>query len=446
MNPPNPLTGLHAALSDGTPDRLLPWYTDGTVLESHLFGKRYRTVGAGALAAVWPAVSEGAGEITSWSVVQEKGGAEIDVQRARPGGDAAAVRQRHALHLDGAGRIVRHTVYAARARGTGVIPAIEDIGLAGGEAEEWATGGWSGSRLYQAHLAGGEPVVVKHLSPTRDWMMRATDDPGREALLFAEGVYQRVPATLRSTPIAVREVPDGWVVVMRDVSAAHAAMAGSGSSGAALALTALHDLHRTFRGKPVGDYLCSIEDRLTLLSPMRSLIEGGRREILPSTITPMWETWTEHGDPDLVEAVLRLARKPEPLLKAIAEAGEFTLLHGDYQPSNLALDDEGVIALDWSLACYGPPEVDFVWFLSNTAWGDDDERDHLVAQWTGLTGVPAQSRALDLATVFHAVMGELAFLTTERIIQPEGFAVPSAATVGWWARRVRTALDRTGLA
>lgn len=467
MSPSDALGALRAALSEGSAGKLLPWYADRALFECHTSGRRYRVVGPEAVARVWASAAEGGGEVTAWRVLREEGGADVDVQRAAAGADAGgpgasrsaaggpgagsasvpgqAVRQRHTLHLDGEGRIVRHTIHPARPRGSGIVPAVEEIGLAGGEAEEWDSGGWSGARLYRARLAGGEPVVVKHLSPAADWMMRTTGDPGREALLFTDGVYDRLPGTLRATPLAVREVSDGWIVVMRDVSEAHARMGAAGSEGTSLALTALHDLHETFRGREPGSYLCTLEDRLTLFSPARSLIEHGRRETLPSTITPMWETWAEHGDAELVDAVLQLARRPEPLLRALRESGESTLLHGDYQPSNLALDDSGVIALDWSLACYGPPELDVIWLLSNAAWAGDDERDHLLAQWTRTTGVPADSPAFDLAVIFHAVMGELAFLTTERLIQPPGFFVPSPSTVTWWTHRLHTALTRTSL-
>ena len=437
------LAALRAALNDGNFEPLIPWYTQFTRFESYVSGGRSTVLGADAIHLEWAEAAGGTGEVTACDVAEAEGGYNIDIQRDT----AEPIRRRHTIHLAPDGRVAWHILYPARPRRPALLPPLRGVRLATQLVHEWEHSGWSGSRLYQTRLATGESVVVKHLAPDQDWMMRATRDPGREALLAVGDIYQQLPDALRATVLTAQPVPDGWIIVMRDVSPAHRALGDTmGRPQLATALQALHDLHQAFRGKPALDYLCTIGDRIRLFSPLRPLIERHGCDTLPKTFIPMWETWADRGERDVVAAVLRVVADPSPLLAEIAAQTEFTLLHGDYQVSNLALDSSGMIALDWGLACFGPPELDFVWFLSNTAWNGDEEREHLISTWSQITRTPADSRALDLAVVFHAAMGELAFLTTEPIYQPPGFAVPSPATAAWWSRRVRAALDRLALA
>ena len=123
---------------------------------------------------------------------------------------------------------------------------------------------------------------------------------------------------------------------------------------------------------------------------------------------------------------------------------EPTLLHGDLQLSNLGISGDTTLAIDWSLATYGPPELDFVWFLSNTAWGPDEEREQLENVWSSLTASFRDQRTTDLAMIYHAVMGELGFLEGQADTQPQGFLRPSPATLSWWHGRLVRALERIG--
>jgi hypothetical protein len=238
---------------------------------------------------------------------------------------------------------------------------------------------------------------------------------------------------------------DGWLIVMRDVSAAlgRVRLNASPSTGDRL-LTAVTAMHRTFAGTPPNPALCTVEDRLRLFSPVRPLLERRNADLLPKTLTTSWECFADHAGPAISDAVLALVMDPGGLVRALRAAAPATLLHGDYRPDNLGVDRDTVVALDWGLACHGPAELDFVWFLSNTAWADDDERAHYEAVWQRATGHGPTARIMDLAYVFHAVMGELAFVMAEALLQPDGFVKPSGATVAWWLRRLGQALDRVG--
>jgi hypothetical protein len=83
-----------------------------------------------------------------------------------------------------------------------------------------AADGRSGSLLERVTLANGRTLVVKHVLDGGDWIMRGCHDHGRAAQLWSQGVLARVPAVIDHAVVGAEEVEGGWVVVMRDLSAA----------------------------------------------------------------------------------------------------------------------------------------------------------------------------------------------------------------------------------
>ncbi|MER7844256.1 phosphotransferase [Kitasatospora sp. NPDC096077] len=434
---------LRSDLSSGRFSELRSRYREKTILETFSSGRRETFQGISEAAENWPAIVLGTGRETYFSVTAEAGGYVVDVQRS-VSPDSRPARQIHTLHLVD-GLIEHHVVHPARPREPAVLPAGAVRSLLADPIGEFDHDGLSGASLFQAWLATGEPVVVKYVRPERDWMARATHDPGREAILFDEGVLATLPPPLSSPVIATERVPDGWLVVMQDVGE-HCRRFRSADPGTAgeTALAAVHALHTKFTGVRTSDALCSVADRLRLFSPLRPLLELRGSDTLPKTLTHTWETFAEFADPAVSAAVLGLALDPTGLLQALDQAAPNTLLHGDYRPANLGLSQDGVHALDWGLACHGPAVLDFVWYLSNAAWDGDDERTGLETVWARLTGEDPSSRAMDLAVIYHAVMGEVAFLVAEARRQPPGFPRPSDETAAWWLRRLHHAFERVG--
>src|SRR4029450_9853781 len=83
-----------------------------------------------------------------------------------------------------------------------------------------AADGRSGSLLERVVLADGRALVVKHVRDGGDWIMRASHDHGRAAELWSSGVLARVPGVVEHAVLAAEPTGDGWVVIMRDMSAA----------------------------------------------------------------------------------------------------------------------------------------------------------------------------------------------------------------------------------
>lgn len=441
------IDALKLALASADFAALSPWYGPDTVIEGYAAGRRMTTEGAEATARIWRRLVEGPGEVTYWSVVCAEGGYEIDAQRnlVTPDG-VRPLRQLHRLHAETGGKIAWHLVFPARPYQPARLAAPAISRIVRGAVKEMPHSGFSAARLYRATGRAGQPIVIKHLVPGLDWMARATQDPGREALLFTEGVYDTLPPRMRSPVILAEEHDSGWILVMEDVGEQLRAVVERRDRAVLThLLEAVHDLHMTSPAQPPSRSLCTVADRLRLFSPVRSLIERRGCDTLPKTFLTSWEIFAERVDRDVADAVLQLVADPSRLLAALAAEQDSTLLHGDYRPANVGIEPDGrVVALDWGLACWGPPALDFMWFLSNTAWGDDDEREYLETTWERLTRTTRDSRASDLAVLYHAVMGEVGFLLAETIYQPRGFPRPSAATVPWWLRRIRAALDRLG--
>lgn len=438
------IASLRRALTTGQLAILL--YRPEAVLESYVNGHREVFTSLSAISEKWPEVVGDSGTETHFAVVVEQGGYEIDVQRSTASG-RRLIRQIHRLHVVDGG-IERHLIYPALPKEPASVPVGSLTSVLPGSLVDFQHGGLSGAAMFRARLNTGEPVVVKHIRPARDWLARATRDPGREALLHTGAVYDGLPPEIASPVIEATRVDDGWLIVMRDVHAALDVVRTADRPAMSEAmLAAAYAMHVKFMGAEPAGFLCSLADRLRLFSPIRPLVERRGSDTLPKTLTGAWECFADladHADRALPDAVLRLVMDPGKLLRALRDEAPGTLLHGDYRLANLGFEDGVVVALDWGLACYGPAELDFVWFLSNTAWGDDAERAHLVETWERLTGRDRDSRVLDLAVIFHAVMGEVAFLMAEARHQPPGFPRPSAETVTWWLRRLEEAFERVG--
>ena len=59
-----------------------------------------------------------------------------------------------------------------------------------------ASAGWSGNRIDRLTMEDGRSLIAKRIWPGADWIGRGTRDRGREALLFAEGAFARMPPEL----------------------------------------------------------------------------------------------------------------------------------------------------------------------------------------------------------------------------------------------------------
>ncbi|MFF3406076.1 phosphotransferase [Streptomyces sp. NPDC002742] len=439
------LAALRKGFTTGRSSGLRRWYHPECTLESFADGRAEVVPGASAVLAAWPRVIGPPGRLTWWSVSAAPGGYEVVTQREIvKGGTRFPVRQLHQLHVE-SGRIRLHLVSSAAPHEPPALVPHDVAGVVPGSVAEFGHDGLSGAALFSARLPSGRPVVVKIVRPGRDWLAVASRDAGREGLLFTDGVYTALPAGLRSPVLSAQRHDSGWIIVMDDISAELDSAQRAGRQRMARdILTAAADMHAGFLGRQAHPGLCTLADRLRVFSPLQRLLNWRSSDNFPTLIGRMWETFAERADPKVSDAVLRLVADPSALLTRLGREAPSTLLHGDLRPPNLGVRGCDVLAIDWGLATYGPGDLDFVYFLCNSAWGDDEERDALEEMWLKLTDSPPGNPVLDLAVVYHAVAGELGVLLTTAAHRPEGLPRPSDAAVAWWMRRVRTAFDRLG--
>lgn len=304
-----------------------------------------------------------------------------------------------------------------------------------------ARSGASGNTVEHVTLRDGRRYVCKRVSPAEDWISRATGDDGRSLRMWQGGMFARMPASIDHAIVAIEPNDDGWTVFMRDVSAA-LITPGRRLSRAEVrrVLAALADLHAAFRGTRAPD-LCTLTDRYNLLSPATARREAGTGP--GDTISKCWDVFVDLAPDDVVGPILALAEDPAPLVAQL-DACEQTVIHGDVRLTNLGLDEDRVVLVDWGERTGSAPAyVELASFLIFDGRHLDVTREDLIADYRALPGVPDDERALDLALIGGLVqlaphtVGEIVWDGTEQARRT------AEAEVAWWSGAVRRAFERS---
>ena len=303
-----------------------------------------------------------------------------------------------------------------------------------------AADGRSGSLLERVVLADGRALVVKHVRDGGDWIMRASHDHGRAAELWSSGVLARVPDVIDHAVVGAERAEDGWVVIMRDVSAAlvpdHARLSRGDSRRVLEAAAALHA--RFWDDPPLE--LCSMADRYRFLSPATARREADGADEVPRLIGRGWERFAEVVPADVAEPVLAVLERPEPFAAALSAFGS-TLLQGDLKLGNLGLTADQVVMLDWGTQTgWGPPAVEVAWYLAINWSRVDATREQVLDDFRAAEGDRHDEDALRLA-----LLGGLVQLGWDKALHASGHPDPAirareAADLAWWCDRARDAL------
>jgi hypothetical protein len=303
-----------------------------------------------------------------------------------------------------------------------------------------AVDGRSGSLLERVVLAGGETLVVKHVRSGGDWIMRACHDQGRAAELWASGVLARVPAAIDHAVLGAERSGAGWVVVMRDVSAALVPdQVRLRRQDSRRVLEAAAALHAAFWGEPPLA-LCSLADRYGLFSPATARREAGGADEVPKLIGRGWERFAEVVPAEVAEPVLAVVEDPEPFAAAL-DRFPSTLIHGDLKLGNLGFLDGRVVMLDWGTQTgWAPPAAEVVWYLAINWSRIDASREQLLDDFRAAEGDRHDESALRLA-----LLGGLLQLGWDKALHATGHPDPAvrareAADLAWWTARARDAL------
>jgi hypothetical protein len=220
--------------------------------------------------------------------------------------------------------------------------------------------------------AGGQRYVLKHISRSLDWIMRALGDgldgaPPWALILWRDGLLDALPPRLDHTVVGMSYADGLLTVLMRDVGSA---LVPPGSYRIPLEqhhrfVDHMAAMHAAFWSFTDGYGLMPLGARYAALNPA-----VGEREIAAGTVDPVprmlpggWASLRSVA-PEAYEPTLALATDPAPLVRALRETPE-TFIHGDWKFGNLGSHPDGrTVLFDWAWPGQAGPCVDLAWYLA----------------------------------------------------------------------------------
>jgi hypothetical protein len=226
---------------------------------------------------------------------------------------------------------------------------------------------------------GPDRFVLKRTSAEADWIVRATHDIAlREGFVANTGL--RLAEPLAAPYLGAGSDGAAIAILMPDLSDGLIAWEGSGRvpvvGPATLdrvidAIARLHAMRWADYRPTTADWgwpWCPLRERLLLLS--RPSAERYRAEgsDVGERFLAGWDAFERLAPAPARTLIFGLALDPAPLLRAL-ERLPATGLHGDLKFANVALLDDGRVALiDWQMMSLGPVAVELGWLVvSNSA-------------------------------------------------------------------------------
>jgi hypothetical protein len=316
--------------------------------------------------------------------------------------------------------------------------------LLDGVTERTAIGGHdgrSGASLDRARLADGTPVVVKRVRPEDDITMIITNDTvGREYVLWHEGVLDELPPGVRHCILAGWHDDGTTTLIMRDLGDAmlgwNRVLTRSECRRVIDAATAVHD---AFRDRPPHPALCRLDDRVAIMRPSFFLGPAAGSDLAAPVIAG-WERFADLVPADVAGAVFRLHDDPAPLVSALASR-PCSLQHGDLWFVNVALASDAVVLIDWGLASWAPPALEFTMFLVGAMSNVEATREQVIADFRSACGDHYDDVGLSLS--YLATLCDFGWNKALDAADHDDPAkrATEAAELEWWVARARETLD-----
>jgi Phosphotransferase enzyme family len=430
---------LRQCAQEGSVEPLRGTFAPAAVLDAYLPGKRIACSGESEILAEMATWWPDPAEVVFFEQDAGAGGTTVSLER-HPQGRELADRRLLMIHVDG-DRVSRLVVFSDRPR---LVPAanLTPLPIEGivDRKPLAVSGAYSGNLLEEVETRLGR-FVVKHISRAEDWIMRATDDEGREVALWRDGVFDELAPGIDVPIIDAVPSAKGWSVVMRNV-AEDLVQPGVKLSRPQVRqlFAAARTMHDAFRGR-VPSGVCTLEDRLRLFSAATASREIATADLAPKLDQRVWEVVADVAPSDIVDVVLRIQSDPSLLTAELAKCDR-TLLHGDLKPANFGVHPDRVVLLDWQLAAEGPPAIDFIWTL-NFVHRFDATLDELLDDIRAVAGAEHDERALQLAIIFHMAMAAIGLVADIADDPDEEVRTAVADEFGWWVSATRRALDTT---
>ena len=436
---------LRRCVATGEFAALAAAYAEDALLDVSLPGERRKPSGPEGIVEALSSALPGPGRVVEWDASVHPEGIAVWLERIGEGGHA--LRQRHYLRAR-EGIVSRHWIYAARPHSAPPAEPLADAArelftqlgpLA--ERTTLVSSGWSGNRIDRLVLADGRQLIAKRIVPGSDWLGRASEDPGREALLFADGVFARMPDAIDPAVVAAEREGEAWWVVMRDVSDAlldESTPLSRRENRHVLGVAA--EMWTTFWDEEVP-HLSTSRARLSFPTPATAEVERADVDLMPKQFEAAWEAFAEAADRDVAEQVLALVADVGPLADDLDAYGR-TLVHGDLRDENIGFAGDGLVLLDFGLASHAHPALELAWYMCHDVWRIDATHDEVVEDFRRALGDRDDLGAVDLGLISGLVQYGWIFGHSAVVHPDPAERAWAREELAWWVPRVRLALER----
>jgi hypothetical protein len=234
-----------------------------------------------------------------------------------------------------------------------VAGSVEEL-LAGATSRAPMVAGDSKSgATFERVVIDGDPYVLKHVSPDRDWIARACGDLGPWTVrVWSSGLLDHVPGCIDHTYAGAAGSGRDGAVLMHDVGPR---LVPEGDASVAEAdhlafIDHLAALHAAFWGWTDDVGLAPLANRFFMFSPWMVDCEATLDfpEVVPVIARDGWLRLRELA-PETSAVLEPLRRDPSPLVAAL-ETTPLTFVHGDVKMGNLGRNPDGrTILIDWAL-------------------------------------------------------------------------------------------------
>lgn len=290
----------------------------------------------------------------------------------------------------------------------------------------------------------GASYVVKQLSPSLDWISRATGDYVARALTcWRTGILDRLPACIDHTieAVAYDTETNTTTLLMRDVAET---LVPEGDDRVPVEqhrrfIDHMAQLHACFWDEAdLLPVLTPMSVRYTALSELTAQTEAaiGSGAVVPSLLPAAWRALDDVA-PDAARIARALHADPFPLVAAL-DATPTTLIHADWKMGNLGSHADGrTVLLDWQWPGVAAPCIDLMWYIAiNAARLPESREDTIAAYRDALNRHGIATDAWFDEQLSLATLGAFVQLGWNKAGEPDELA--------WWVPRVLAAAERLG--
>jgi hypothetical protein len=221
---------------------------------------------------------------------------------------------------------------------------------------------------------GDARFILKRTSPEADWIVRATRDISlREGFIAGTGL--RLAEPLVAPYLGAASDGPSIAMLMPDLSDELIAWDRPGHDSVVGPATLDHVIESVagLHAMPWADYRptspdwgwpwCPLRERLALLTRPSAELYRAEGLAVGDRFVAGWDAFERTAPMAAVGLIRELSDDPSPLLTALGRLPA-TGIHGDLKLANVALLDDGRVALiDWSMMSLAPVAVELGWLL-----------------------------------------------------------------------------------